>query len=131
MTKKTKLIRVTTVPQSLRGLLGGQLNFMSKLGYDVIGVSSPSEILEEVKRNEEIEVVGIPMTRTISPIKDLQSLFRLYRLFKKEKPEIVHSHTPKAGILSMLAAKLAGVPFRLHTVAGMPLLVAKGKKEKY
>ncbi|WP_271424712.1 glycosyltransferase family 4 protein [Aequorivita sinensis] len=123
-----KLIRITTVPQSLRGLLRGQLKFMSENGFNVIGVSSPGEALNEVEINEGIRVKAIPMTRTISVLQDLKSLYRLYILFKKEKPQIVHSHTPKAGTLSMIAAKLAGVPYRLHTVAGLPLLEAKGKK---
>ena len=124
-----KLIRITTVPDSLRGILRGQLKFMSDK-YDVIGVSSDSLMLNEVKIHEGVKVVPINMERTISPFKDLKALIQLYFLFKKEKPLIVHSHTPKAGILGMLAAKFAGVPHRLHTVAGLPLLVANGNKRK-
>jgi len=125
-----KLIRITTVPQSLRGLLKGQLNYMSTNGFEVIGVSSPGEALNDVERNEGVKTVGIEMTRSITPIQDLKALVQLIQLFRKEKPLIVHTHTPKAGTVGMLAAKLAGVPHRLHTVAGMPLLVAKGKKRK-
>ncbi len=126
---KPKLIRITTVPQSLRGLLKGQLRFMSD-HYEVVGVSSSGETLAEVAANEGIRVHAIEMTRTISPFRDLKAVYRLYRFFKREKPFIVHTHTPKAGTLGMLAAKLAGVPHRLHTVAGLPLLVAQGKKRK-
>src|SRR5690606_27040918 len=61
---------------------------------------------------------------------DIKALRRLYYFFKREKPQIVHTHTPKAGIIGMLASKMAGVPIRLHTVAGMPLLEAKGPKRK-
>lgn len=125
-----KLIRITTVPQSLRGLLKGQLRFMSENGYKVIGVSSGGEALVDVKNNEGVETVAIEMTRTISPTKDLKALIKLICLFQKEKPKIVHTHTPKAGLLGMMAAKITGVPHRLHTVAGMPLLVAKGNKRK-
>lgn len=125
-----KLIRITTVPQSLRGLLRGQLKFMTQNGFEVVGVSSPGEALQDVEKNEGIRVVPLEMTRTISPFKDLKAVYQLYKLFKKEKPTIVHTHTPKAGTLGMLAAKLAGIPHRLHTVAGLPLLVAKGKKRK-
>jgi glycosyltransferase involved in cell wall biosynthesis len=70
------------------------------------------------------------MTRKITPFKDLYALWQLYKLFKKEAPFIVHSHTPKAGTVSMLAAKLAGVPHRLHTIAGLPLVEAKGAKRQ-
>lgn len=126
----TKLIRITTVPQSLRGLLKGQLKFMTQNGYEVIGVSSPGDALNDVATDEGVETVAIEMTRTIAPFKDLKALFQLIRLFRKEKPQIVHTHTPKAGLLGMIAAKIAGVPFRLHTVAGMPLTVATGTKRK-
>ncbi|PJR03862.1 glycosyltransferase family 4 protein [Avrilella dinanensis] len=127
---KTKLIRITTVPQSLRGLLKGQLNYMSTNGFEVIGVSSPGEALHDVERNEGVKTVGIEMTRSITPIQDLKALVQLIQLFRKEKPHIVHTHTPKAGLLGMMAAKIAGVPHRLHTVAGMPLTVATGSKRQ-
>src|SRR5699024_1728646 len=99
-------------------------------GFDVIGVSSPGDELDQVRKTQGIQTVAIPMTRTISPLKDLKSLWLLYKLFKKEKPDIVHSHTPKAGTLGMIAAKLAGTKIRLHTVAGLPLLEAAGPKRK-
>ena len=127
---KTKLIRVTTVPISLRILLKGQHQFMSKNGFEVIGVSSAGSELDEVKDVEGIRVVTIEMSRKITPLADLKSLWQTYRFFKKEKPQIVHTHTPKAGIVGMLAAKLAGVPIRLHTVAGLPLMEAHGIKRK-
>lgn len=127
---KPKLIRITTVPQSLKGLLKGQLRFMSSNGYDVIGVSSSGDALNDVKQNEGVKTISVEMTRTISPFKDLKALFQLIKLFWKEKPQIVHTHTPKAGLLGMMAAKMIGVPHRLHTVAGMPLTVATGKKRK-
>ena len=70
------------------------------------------------------------MSRKITPIKDFLSVYNLYKLIKKEKPIIVHSHTPKAGAVAMMAAKIANVPIRLHTVAGLPLMEAKGIKRK-
>lgn len=125
--QKRKIIRITTIPISLIVLLKGQLGFMNQF-YEVIGVSNTGPELNTVERNEKIRTVPIPMTRTISPIQDIKSLYHLIKLFKREKPFIVHSHTPKAGIVAMLAARIAGVPNRLHTVAGMPLLEVKGFK---
>ena len=124
-----KIIRITTVPSSLRTLLRGQSRFMSK-HYEVIGVSGDGDALAEVRENEGIKTHVVEMTRTITPLKDLKAAFKLYKLFKHEKPFIVHTHTPKAGTLGMLAAKLAGVPHRLHTIAGLPLLEASGNKRK-
>lgn len=103
---------------------------MSQNGFEVVGVSSSGQELQDVEREENIRTIAVEMTRTISPLKDLKSVWQLYKIFKKEKPQIVHTHTPKAGTVGMLAAKLAGVPHRLHTVAGLPLLVAKGNKRK-
>jgi len=126
---KQKLIRITTVPLSLKTLLKGQSRFMSSY-YEVIGISSAGKELSDVNLDEGIRVLPVEMTRKISPVKDLKSLYELYRILKREKPFIVHSHTPKAGIISMLAAKFAQVPFRLHTVAGLPLMEATGNKRK-
>lgn len=125
-----KLIRITTVPVSLNILLRGQHAFMRQQGFEVIGVSSGGGELQEVAQREQISTRRIEMARTISPLKDLKSLWQLYKLFRKEKPDIVHSHTPKAGLLGMLAARLSGVPIRLHTVAGLPLTESRGAKRK-
>ena len=124
-----KLIRITTVPSSLRSLLKGQHRFMSK-HFEVIGVSRDGDALAEVRQNEGIRTHVVEMTRTITPLKDLKALLKLYKFFKKEKPFIVHTHTPKAGTVGMIAAKLAGVPNRLHTIAGLPLLEKTGVMRK-
>ena len=128
MTKK-KLIRITTVPLSLDKLLEGQLRFMNEL-YEVIAVSSEKEYLDKIGKKENVSTFHIEMTRKITPIQDVISVIKMYSFLKKTKPFIVHTHTPKAGIVGMLAAKLAGVPHRLHTVAGLPLLEATGIKRK-
>lgn len=128
--EKKKIIRITTVPVSLNVLLKGQLAFMNQF-YKVIGVSAYEEHhFSEIKNREHIELESLTMTRTISPLKDLIALYKLYFFLKKEKPFIVHSHTPKAGTIGMIAAKLAGVPHRFHTIAGLPLLESKGAKRK-
>ncbi len=126
---KPILIRITTVPLSLDKLLGGQLRFMSD-HFRVIAISSEKEYLERIGKKENVEVFHLEMTRKITPVADLVSVIKLYLYLRKIKPSIVHSHTPKAGIVAMLAARLAGVPHRLHTVAGLPLLEAKGSKRK-
>lgn len=126
MTKPT-LVRITTVPLSLEKLLTGQLHFMRSF-YNVIAVSSDNERLKKIGEVEKVTVFPIEMTRQITPLHDLFAVVRLFLFLKRTKPFIVHSHTPKAGIVGMLAAKLAGVPNRLHTVAGMPLLEHVGIK---
>jgi glycosyltransferase involved in cell wall biosynthesis len=122
-----KLIRITTVAKSLEKLLENQLKFMRD-HYDVIAMASDYDDLIRFGAREDIHVHCVDMTRKITPFKDLKALWQLYKFFKNERPYIVHTHTPKAGTVGMLAAKLAGVPHRLHTIAGLPLLEANGAK---
>lgn len=125
-----KLIRITTAPLSLKYLLSGQMKYMNENGFDVLMVSSDGKEWPDLLANEKCRNKIIPMTRQITPFKDIVSLWRLYRLFKNEKPEIVHSHTPKAGLLAMLAAKFAGVKIRIHTIAGLRFMTATGTKRR-
>jgi len=129
MKNKPKLIRITTVPISLEKLLENQLTFMSS-HFDITAISADKERLEKFGLDNNVKTKHIELTRQITPIQDLKTLWQLYKFLKKEKPEIVHSHTPKAGTIGMLAAKLAGVPIRLHTIAGLPLLETIGAKRK-
>jgi glycosyltransferase involved in cell wall biosynthesis len=126
---KPKLIRITTVPISLEKLLEGQLSYMQQF-YDVTAISAEKKRLEKYGLDNGVATFHLDLTRKITPVKDLKAVYNLYRLLRKEKPLIVHSHTPKAGIVGMMAAYLARVPLRLHTVAGLPLMEAKGFKRK-
>lgn len=126
MKNRIKIIRVTTVPISLIKLLEGQLGFMSNY-FEVVAVSSSDNgMLEDYAAKEGVRSYAINMTRKITPLRDLIALIKMILFFYKEKPLIVHSHTPKAGLISMLAAYIVGVPHRLHTIAGLPLVEAKG-----
>jgi glycosyltransferase involved in cell wall biosynthesis len=124
-----KLIRITTVPISLEILLKGQLRFMLQY-YDVIAISSGGEQLEKAGEKEGVKTCPVELTRRITFFKDLKALYKLYVYFRKEKPFFVHTHTPKAGLIGMLAACWAKVPCRLHTVAGMPLMEVSGIKRR-
>ncbi|AZI41120.1 glycosyltransferase family 4 protein [Epilithonimonas vandammei] len=124
-----KLFRITTVPVSVEKLLGKQLTFMNQF-YEVTAISSDKEDLERVGQELGVKTKAIEMTRKITPIQDLKSLWQMYCYLKKEKPGIVHTHTPKAGLIGMIAAKLAGTKVRLHTVAGLPLMETSGVKRR-
>ena len=128
-TSKKKLIRISTVPISLNTFLKGQLKMLAEY-YDVLAVSSPGEALEEVHRREGVRIKAVPMERHISFVKDLVALCRLIVLFLRERPDIVHSMTPKAGLLAMLAAWVTRVPVRMHTFTGLVFPTATGLKQK-
>lgn len=113
---------------ALRYLLPGQMRFMRNNGLDVLMISADGKELPEVLANEQCPHIRVPMTRKITPLRDLRCLLMLIRIFRKEKPDIVHTHTPKAGLLGMLAARLCNVKIRIHTVAGLPMMVEQGFK---
>ena len=128
MREKKKLLRITTVPISLKILLQDQLHFMNQ-HFEVVGVSSAGDELKEVEQKEGIRVVELEMSREITPLQDFLSLIKMFFLLLRERPDIVHTHTPKAGIIGMLGAWVTRVPYRLHTVAGLPVMEATGKKK--
>ena len=102
---------------------------MRRKGYEMVAVTSPGPELDTLKQ-EGFYCVEVPMERRMSPLKDLQSLWRLVRTFRKEKPDMVHSMTPKAGLLCMMAAWLTRVPVRVHTFTGLVWPTARGLQRR-
>lgn len=126
---KKKLVRIATIPLSLNVFCRGLLAELSS-EYEVVAVSSPGSELDEIAQREGVRTVAIPMQRHIAPLSDLISLVRLFRLFRRERPDIVHSMTPKAGLLAMMAARMARVPARVHTFTGLVFPSASGLKRQ-
>lgn len=124
-----KLIRITTVPLSLKLLLAGQMKYVKEQGWEVIIVSAEGREVDQVIKAEGVCHEVIPFTRKITPLQDLLCIWKLIKLFRREKPDIVHTHTPKAGLLGMIAANLAGIKIRIHTLAGIPAMAAEGSKK--
>ncbi|MCF0192004.1 MAG: glycosyltransferase family 4 protein [Prevotella sp.] len=124
-----KIIRACTVPQSL-DFVSGMIPDLTKR-YEVVLLSSPGDNWAGIKRKyPEVKGIEVPMKRHISPRKDIVSLWRIYKVFRKEKPQMVHSMTPKAGLLCMIAAWLARVPVRVHTFTGLVFPTATGLKKR-
>ena len=129
--KKYKIIRVANVPGALSVILKGQLNYINnKPDFELIGVSTPGDELNILSTQEGINVKGLKMERGISPLKDFVSIINLYFFLLKQKPLIIHSHTPKAGLVSMIAGFLARVPIRIHTFTGLIFPSKKGFFQK-
>ncbi len=102
---------------------------MMDKGYEVITISADGPEVGEVLK-EGVKHIVVPFTRKITPIHDFHCLIALIRIIKKIKPDIIHTHTPKAGLLGMMAGRMCGVPVRMHTVAGLPMMEARGMKRK-
>lgn len=126
---KKKLFRISTVPITLESLLNDQLRMLNE-HYEVVAVSSPGKEMQILREREGIRTIEVPMERRISPIKDFISLIRMIRVFIKERPYMVHSMTPKAGLISMLAGWITRVPVRMHTFTGLVFPTATGWKQR-
>lgn len=112
-----KLFRINTIDRSLR-LLQGQLRFLGQ-AFDVTVIADDSGMLSEIAEREGVRTIGVPMHREINLTADCRSLVNLYKIFRRERPYIVHANTPKASLLSMVAAWAARVPHRIYTVTGL------------
>jgi lipopolysaccharide/colanic/teichoic acid biosynthesis glycosyltransferase len=106
--------------------LRGHLAYLRKTGYDVSVISSPGKSLMRLGEAEGARFIAIPMTRGISPLRDLVSLCRLWRALRRLSPDIANVSTPKAGLLGGLAAVLARVPNRVYVLRGLRLETATG-----
>ena len=128
MNKALKIIRGVTVAQSV-GFFAGLIPEFKEMGLEVVAVSSDGPELQNVI-DAGGRVVIVDMERHISPFKDLRSLWKMIRVFQRERPDMVHSMTPKAGLICMMAGWITRVPVRVHTFTGLVFPTTKGLKRK-
>lgn len=124
---RVKLVHITTVPVSLR-FVSGQVGYMKARGFAIHAISSPGEELDAFGGREEIPVYAVDLPRRITPVRDLGAVWRIYRRLRQIGPQVVHSHTPKGGLLGMIAASLARVPVRVYHMRGLLVPTATGPK---
>ncbi len=123
----THVLHITTVPKSLR-FIQGQVEFMRARGVRLTCLTSPGPEIKDFTAQTDVPVHTLEMPRKISPLNDLRTLFSMTRMIRHIAPDIVHAHTPKGGLLGMLAATLAAHPARLYHMRGLPLMTATGAK---
>jgi len=124
-----RILNIVTVSASA-GFLRSGLSFMKRRNWQVAICSSPGERLRNVAQESGADFFEVPMEREISPLRDLRALWRLYWLIRKYRPIIVNAGTPKAGLLGMMAAMIAGVPVRVFQQRGLRLETAKGIRRR-
>lgn len=112
-----KLIYIVASPSSMQSFILPRIVWLKK-EYEVVCICSPGPEHEEA-RKQGLRTIELPIARRIAPWQDLKSLWALYRTLRREKPDMVHSMTPKAGLLGMAAAWLTGVRVRMHTFTGL------------
>ncbi len=123
--RKPTLVQVFTVPDSLL-FIDGQAPFLAQHGYDVHAISVGGQGATTFAGQQGIRHHAVPFTRRITPGRDLCCLIQTYRLFHQLRPDIVHGNTPKAGLISMLAAWFARVPVRIYELHGFPFESRRG-----
>jgi glycosyltransferase involved in cell wall biosynthesis len=122
-----RLVHMTTVPMTLH-FLEDQIEFAKQMGVDVHVLSAPDPALAEFGTKMNVQAHEVPMERRITPLRDLVALHSLSKILRKIRPHIVHGHTPKGGLLSMLGSWWCGVPLRVYHIHGLPMVTATGLK---
>lgn len=126
--QRPRLLYITTHGKAALGLMRGQLTTVQNRGFDVTVAASPSWELDEVTEREGVPTIGVPMNREITPLQDLVALYRLVKVMRQVRPDIVNAGTPKAGLLGMIAARIANVPARIYVLRGLRLETTSGLK---
>jgi len=127
MVQKTRvLVLQTTVPITLQTFFRGQLEWLRRRGLEIHAVAAPGSSLHELADQTGVAIHSVPMTRRITILRDLVSLWRVVRLYRQISPDIVHGFTPKGGIIAMIAAVLTRIPARVYTIFGLPHMAEKG-----
>lgn len=126
---KLRISLVTTVPDTMAIILNGQPRHLSEK-FEVSLITSPGNLLPRINAQEGLSVTTVPMVRAIHPLKDLASIWRMMRTLRHQRPDLVHSYTPKAGLVTMLAAWLCRVPVRVHTFTGLIFPTSRGLKQQ-
>jgi len=115
---RLKIAVVSTTDMAMRFLLMDQINFLQRQGHEVVAVCGFGPWVESL-RKDGVRVEVVEMARELSPLRDLVSFFALVRCFRRHRFDVIHTHTPKAGLLGPMAAKAAGVPVVVHTIHGL------------
>ncbi len=115
---RARMTLVTSVPDTMAFILGGQPRHLSAI-FDVTLVTSPGNLVSRIELQEGLNVSSVSMERGINLIKDMASIWHMVHTLRLQRPDLVHSYTPKAGLVTMFAAWLCGVPIRVHTFTGL------------
>lgn len=122
-----RLVHMTTIPESLV-FTTGQIACMKSKGFEVYLISSPGQYLRDFAAQEQVNYCSVKMPRRITPMQDIIAIFRLHRELRRIRPTIMHSHTPKGGLIGTMTAWAARVPVRIYHIHGLPFITATGLK---
>jgi len=115
-----KILFLSTEPITFKLLLSGQPELMKEQGWEVLLVSADGREIQQIFRAEKVQHQVIPFVKGVNFWEDLICFLLLFKLLRKERPDVIHSYDSKTGFLGMLASNLAGVPHRIHSITEMP-----------
>jgi glycosyltransferase involved in cell wall biosynthesis len=124
LARAPKVVHIATVGRTL-GFLNGQIRYLKAQGFDIEGIAADDGLLHAIGAENNMPMHAVRMTRKIDLIGDCVALVRLWRILRRLRPDIVHTHTPKGSLLGIVAAALARVPVRIHHIHGLPHLTAR------
>lgn len=124
-----RVLHVLTVPLSLL-FFRGQTAYMKGRGFDLVMLSAPGPELDRFAAEEQVATHAVEMERRITVWADVRAVRGIVGFMARLRPDIVHSHTPKGGLLGMIAAAFVGVPVRIYHMRGLPFLGASGWKRR-
>lgn len=128
--KQNKILIISSVSSTLWVFYRGLIRELTVSGYEVTIAASDDYNLSRFRDKYRCRTINLDIKRSVSPLQDIRCIVQLYRLMRKEKFDVVHAHTPKAGMIGMIASWLAKVPVRIYTLHGLPLETAAGLKRK-
>ena len=108
--------------------VGGQVKFLKSKGFEIEAFSSPGEELNLFAQRENVVVTPIAMQRRIAPFKDVVAMQKLVNKLRRIKPQILHAHTPKGGLLAMISGSITRIPVRIYHMRGLPYMTANGRR---
>ncbi len=124
--KNKRIVLVSTVPYFMVTQLSSQIKYFASLGMDITVITSEGKELLELAKDEHVHVITINIPRKLKPWGDLKALWKLIEIFRQEPFDILHSFTPKAGLLCAIAGWLARIPLRFHTFTGQAWVTRQG-----
>jgi glycosyltransferase involved in cell wall biosynthesis len=123
-----QLVYIATDPITAYRLMDGQLGYMQRHGFEVTVITAPGPLLDATAAREGVRAIGVPMKREPSPASDAVALARLTLELRRLRPTIVNAGTPKAGLLGVLAARMARVPVVVYLLRGLRFEGATGAR---
>lgn len=125
-TEKLKIAKIATVPSFIDQQLSDQIGYLIQQGHHVTVITSNNHDWGRLNNIKKLNKISIKIYRRPTPLSDLITVIKLFLLFRQEQYDVVHSYTPKAGLLTAIAARIANVPLRLHTFTGQKWATKNG-----